>query len=112
MSRESATPAFGIAARRPERPLAAEVKPDTRSEPRTRALKTCKIVLNAEFSTINCVLKNRAGHGAKLQLESVYVPPEMFEVYIESEGAIAPARKVWQIGKQVGVEFLEPFRPA
>lgn len=84
--------------------------PETRTEPRQRALKAAKIVLNHEHSTIDCLIRNRAGHGAKLELKAVFVVPEFFEILIDSDQVIAPARRVWQIGEKMGVEFIEPFR--
>ena len=63
-------------------------EPDTRTEPRQRALKAAKIVLNHEHSTIDCLIRNRAGHGAKLELKAVFVVPEFFEVLIDSDQVI------------------------
>ena len=74
-------------------------------EPRTRTLKTARIVFNNGRSVIDCVVRNLSSRGALLVLPSVLGVPETFELHIESDGSCHAARTVWKGHGKIGVAF-------
>lgn len=74
-------------------------------EPRTRTLKTARIVFNGGGSVIDCIVRNLSSVGALLVLPSVFGVPETFELLIDSDGSLRSARTIWKGHGQMGVAF-------
>lgn len=74
-------------------------------EPRVRTLKTAHIVFNDGGSVIDCVVRNSSSVGALLLLPSVFDVPETFELLIDSDGSLRPARMIWKGHGKIGVAF-------
>jgi hypothetical protein len=78
-----------------------------RIEGRRRTLRKGLIVLNANASVIECLVKNISPGGAGLWMHGWMVLPERFELRIPGEDLRADVRLAWQRGQEVGVEFVE-----
>jgi hypothetical protein len=78
---------------------------EKRKEPRTRTLKTARIVFNDGRSVIDCVVRNLSAHGALLVVPSLLGVPERFELVIDSDGFRRAVRARWKREAKIGVEF-------
>ena len=75
---------------------------------RGRTLLAGKVISNFGQSTIDCVVRRISDHGATIELESAFGTPHHFHLLIPGEGAPQPCKRVWQSGKELGLEF-EPI---
>jgi hypothetical protein len=80
---------------------------ERRRRPRTRTLKSARILLNHHHSVIDCTVRNLSSTGACLNVASVVGIPEQFDVFFEADRSIRACRMVWHRENQVGVEFAE-----
>lgn len=78
---------------------------EKRKDPRTRTLKTARIVFNEGRSVIDCVVRNLSPHGALVVVPSLLGVPETFELHIERDGFRRVARTIWKREGKIGVEF-------
>lgn len=78
---------------------------DNRQSPRQRTLKGARIVLNDKFSTLECVVRNLSGTGARLKIASVIGVPEMFELRFD-DGRSFQCQVAWRKPDEIGVTFL------
>ena len=85
---------------------------EKRREPRTRTLKTARIVFNDGGSVIDCVVRNLSSGGALLVLPNVLGVPETFELHIDSDGSCRAARTIWKGHGTIGVAFVKAPTPA
>jgi hypothetical protein len=88
----------------PDGPLAA------RDQARRRTLKSGRIELKNQASTIDVTIRDMSLTGALLLLKDIWTPPEFFGLLVlnpnNGESQRHSCRKVWQKGAMVGVRFL------
>lgn len=82
-----------------------------RSSVRKKTLKEARVVLR-DWSTINCIMRNLSDGGAALQFSDPIGLPETFDVLIVSTNMLMPARRVWEHGAAVGIQFTGAGRSA
>jgi hypothetical protein len=75
-----------------------------RAEQRHTVLKKGHIVLNSGRSTLDCMVRNLADHGAKLLVSSSVGIPDRFELIIDGGGRQA-CRVAWRGLRELGVSF-------
>jgi len=83
---------------------------ERRQLPRTRTLKSARILLNGHHSVINCTVRNISPIGACLAVASSVGIPERFDVIFDADNTIRACRMVWHKEKQIGVEFAPEVR--
>lgn len=69
-------------------------------------LKSGKIVFNDRRSVIDCMIRDRSQHGAKLQVVTSVGIPDQFDLVVEADHSTHACRVVWRNQKNVGVEFV------
>ena len=79
---------------------------DLRSERRQRVLKRGQIVLPERRAVIDCTIRDISSRGARLNVEHYFAPLDRFDLRFMATGAHRTAQTRWQIGGNVGVEFL------
>jgi two-component system cell cycle response regulator len=90
-------------------PSSAAVIPfqERRSERRVRALKRGRIINEGNHTAIDCMVRDLSSCGARLRLETPFAAPALFKLDIVGSGIIRRVALRWQIGREVGVEFLK-----
>lgn len=82
-----------------------------RRERRQRVLKTGRIIINNDASSINVVIKDLSDGGARLSLVDPWILPVEFSLVILNPNVGSPERRAcqrrWQKGNMIGVEFVE-----
>jgi diguanylate cyclase (GGDEF)-like protein len=79
---------------------------ERRSQPRQRVLKRGLIVLPAFNGTIDCTVRSTSQNGAGLRIDAPFAVPSEFDLVIAAEGFKRRVRLCWQIGINLGVEYL------
>jgi hypothetical protein len=79
---------------------------ERRSEPRTRTLKSGKILVQAHTSLVDCTVRNLSPKGALLLVSSLAGLPGNFELILESKRTHHQCRVAWRGDNRVGVEFV------
>ena len=72
---------------------------------RTRTLKSGKIVIDAQTSALECIVRNLSPHGALLLVPSLAVP-DRFELVFPATSARHDCRVAWRAMDRVGIEFV------
>jgi len=78
---------------------------ERRRSPRTRTLKSARILLNHHHSVIDATVRNLSPTGACLNVASTLGIPERFDVLFDADKSIRSCRLIWYKDKQIGVEF-------
>jgi hypothetical protein len=78
---------------------------ERRRKPRSRTLKSARILFNDHRSVIDCTVRNLSPLGACLQVTSALGIPERFDVMFDADHSVRSCRMVWHKEKQLGVEF-------
>jgi hypothetical protein len=78
---------------------------ERRETPRSRTLKSGKIVLKLHSSVVDCTIRNLTEHGALLLVPSLAGIPASFELVLESNHVRHDCRVVWRGDNRLGVEF-------
>ena len=78
---------------------------ERRRKPRTRTLKSGRILLNHHHSAIDCTVRNLSPIGACLNVASAIGIPDRFDVILDADQSIRQCRVIWHKEKQLGVEF-------
>ena len=78
---------------------------ERRKVPRTRTLKSGKIVVHAHTSLVDCTVRNLSTKGALLTVPSLVGIPENFELVLAATGAHHQCRVIWRGENRLGVEF-------
>ena len=76
---------------------------EQRIDPRSRTLKTGKIVFNGRTSVIDCMVRNLSSSGACLKVTSSLDIPDSFDLTMEC--ATRACTVVWKTDNQIGVSF-------
>ncbi len=79
---------------------------DLRGERRQRVLKRGQIVLPERRAVIDCTIRDVSSKGARLSVEHYFAPLDEFDLRFLATGTNRPAKTRWQIGGNVGVEFI------
>jgi hypothetical protein len=85
--------------------LAARVV-DRRSERRQRVLQRGQILAQGLGSAIDCTIRDLSENGARLRVDAYHAAPEEFDLLIGRTGSRRPVKLRWQIGNDMGVEFV------
>jgi diguanylate cyclase (GGDEF)-like protein len=80
---------------------------DRRREPRQRVLKRGLIATPDLRSAIDCTIRDLSPSGARLRVDDYFSAPEEFELLLLPTRTRRRVRTRWQIGKDIGVEFME-----
>lgn len=78
-----------------------------RTSLRTRTFLQGKVVFNNRMSSVDCVVRNTSGTGAKLQVTEAVTLPETFELHIPQKGETLRVRLRWRRGDEVGVSYAD-----
>ena len=90
----------------PEWPGGDRRQGDRRRERRQRVLKRGQIVLKGFGAAIDCTVRDLSSSGAKVRVDVPFAAPEHFELLFIETGVKKNAQLRWQIGKDIGVEFM------
>ena len=78
---------------------------ERRTSPRSRVLKSAKLVLGTT-SVIDCVVRNVTSHGARIKIANTVDLPEPFGLTFDGGRSVRPCRIVWRSVTETGVEFI------
>ncbi len=76
-----------------------------RAESRFRVFKGATLTFNRGYGALECVVRNRSEHGARLSFGDASAVPPQFDLRIAGEGAAHRARVCWRTMTQVGVSL-------
>ena len=79
---------------------------DRRSVPRQRVFKRGQITVPSAGTTVDCTVRNLSVYGAGLRIDAIFSVPAEFELLIAGEGIKRSVRVRWEIGHDLGVEFI------
>jgi len=82
-----------------------ESRIERRHEKRQRSLLGGHVVMNNKNSTVDCLVRNLAEHGARLHFGGTPWLPEEFELRIDGRNDKRKARKVWIRDGEMGVSL-------
>lgn len=83
-----------------------------RTNHRTRTFLKGKVVFNNGMSTVDCLVRNMSGTGAKVEVTGSVPLPDVFELQIPQKGETVRVHLRWRRGDEVGVEFgADPGSP-
>ncbi|MGE3245840.1 MAG: PilZ domain-containing protein [Beijerinckiaceae bacterium] len=78
---------------------------EKRKELRSRTVLRASIIFNHRNSTLDCLVRNFADHGAKIILDPSIAIPQQFELNVPQKGRSFTAKVIWRHGEEIGVEF-------
>ena len=78
---------------------------ERRQVPRSRTLKSGKIIVHAHTSLVDCTVRNLSSKGALLVVASLAGIPEKFDLLLEATGEHRPCHVIWRGEDRLGVEF-------
>ena len=80
---------------------------DRRRERRQRVLKQARIVSADPYLSVTCTVRDQSSLGVRIRIESFFKIPDQFELVFVNSTLRKRVRKVWQNGREIGLEFLE-----
>lgn len=83
---------------------------DRRAFQRTRTYLGAQVVFNNRFSTVDCLVRNLSGDGAKLIFFGTALIPKTIDVLIRNDGECRRAKIVWRTESAAGVQFAQAGR--
>lgn len=78
---------------------------DRRSESRRRSLLRASVVFAGGYSSMDCIVRDLTGKGARLKFPAPVVVPPIFELRLLDRGERRPAHKVWVRDGEMGAAF-------
>lgn len=81
---------------------------EQRGSVRMRTFLKGRIVFNGGASTMDCLIRDLSGSGAKLELSETSALPEVFDLYVPNKDATYRATLKWRRDGGVGVTFDVP----
>ena len=78
---------------------------ERRKVPRSRTLKSGKIIVHANTSLVDCTVRNLSPNGALLVVASLAGIPASFQLMLEPDHTRHDCRVVWRGKDRLGVEF-------
>ncbi|GJE55283.1 MULTISPECIES: PilZ domain-containing protein [Methylobacterium] len=85
---------------------------DQRQTVRMRTFLKGKIVFNNGRSTMDCLVRDMSGTGARLELSETTTLPEAFDLYIQNKDQTYRSTLRWRRANGVGVTFDMAAKPA
>jgi PilZ domain-containing protein len=82
----------------------AQTHTDRRRFPRTRTLKSGRVILT-DRTTVDCTIRNLSRGGARLVFGAPTRIPAFFLLVVDGSKDMIPARLIWQKGLAAGVMF-------
>ena len=79
---------------------------ERRRERRQRVLRQAKILINGRSTIIDCNVRDLTASGARLRVDSYFAVPAEFDLAIVGTGITRRVTTRWQIGRDIGVEFV------
>jgi hypothetical protein len=80
---------------------------ENRTTPRLRSLLKGKIIYNNRLSTVDCVVRDISGTGARLALSHHTTLPDRFELYVPLKEKTYAAAVRWRGDEDFGVMFVD-----
>jgi diguanylate cyclase (GGDEF)-like protein len=80
---------------------------DRRIDIRKRVLKRGQIVIPSLGAVVDCTVRNLSSGGAALRIDAPFAAPPEFELTIASDGTRRRVRVCWQVGTDLGVEYID-----
>lgn len=80
---------------------------ERRKAPRQRSYLGGRITFNQQSSTMDCLVRNISGQGAKVAFSAAITLPDQFDLSIERKGVRIRVRTVWRRADEIGVSFLD-----
>jgi hypothetical protein len=80
---------------------------ERRREPRLRALLGGRIRFRRLQSTMDCIVRNIAPHGAMLEFPQTAITPREFSLHIPQRGETHSAKVIWRRQGRLGVELSD-----
>ena len=100
-------PSSGAAGDTAEQPAADGLRTtDRRGESRHRVLKRGQILVTSVGASIDCTVRNQSSRGAGLRINATFAVPAEFELVITGDGIKRRVQVRWQIGNDLGVEYI------
>lgn len=81
---------------------------ERRSGPRKRSFLQGRIIYNNRTSSVDCVVRDFTGTGARLSFSGSITIPETFELHIPNKQETYRARMRWNRGSEIGVTIDSP----
>ncbi len=86
--------------------MAEQTQSDHRQQRRQRAFLGAKIVYGEQDFTLDCVVRDLTGTGARLKLPDGQAVPDRFILLEFRSGVAYEAHVVWKRHPEIGVSFL------
>lgn len=80
---------------------------EARRSERVRCFLSARILFNNGASTIDCMVKNIAKEGAKIEIAHSLSIPAEFDLLVPQRGRTYRSKMVWRDVDSIGVEFIE-----
>lgn len=80
---------------------------ERRREPRLKSLLGGRISFSRLQSTMDCVVRNIAAHGAMVVFPHAAVTPREFRLEIPHRGEVHAAKVIWRTHDRAGVELSQ-----
>ena len=80
---------------------------ELRKAPRLKSLIGARIVFNNGSASLDCVIRDLSGTGAKLALSGPVAVPDAFDLIIPQKGVTHRAKVAWRQANEIGVAFVE-----
>lgn len=71
-----------------------------------------QVAFNERFSTMDCLVRNMSGAGAKLDFSGAITIPDEVDLTITKRELTMRARIIWRRGGEAGVAFGQPQQPS
>jgi hypothetical protein len=75
---------------------------------RQRSFLQGRVYFNNRRSSIDCLVRDISGTGAKLVFSSTITIPDVVELWLSNKEEVRRARVQWRRGDEVGVTFDDP----
>ncbi len=85
--------------------MTAETIANNRAAPRSRVLKSAKIISMNYVSVLDCTVRDLSETGAKLICADPLSVANVFRFMLPAENTIRDARVVWRRNGMLGIEF-------
>jgi hypothetical protein len=79
---------------------------ERRKEGRSPSYLGGQITTDRKLISIDCVVRNTSGAGAKLVVPDVTLLPDLFDLHIPRKNTVYRVRARWRHAKDVGVEVM------
>jgi PilZ domain len=84
---------------------------ERRTSTRQKSFLQGRIYFNNRRSSVDCLVRDVSGTGAKLVFSSAVSIPEFVELWLSNKEDVRRARVQWRRGDEVGVTFDQPGMP-